>query len=122
MIKKQSLEETLNNANASSIYQNYRNFYLNDPLYGESACLNVPPVPLLFCIYGVNLETEVAFITKANGQKNAISSLMLDKDSPVDLPVGYGCKFGVVFETPQTPQKIISLFQPEKSPLFFFLL
>ncbi|KAL6078804.1 Synaptotagmin-2 [Balamuthia mandrillaris] len=86
----------------------YDKYFMQNPLFGgpsweEMRCLQAPPVPRLYSIYGVDLETEVRyFYTKRNGK------LVFDTTAPkAEDWKGHTIKDGIICETPETKQGII---------------
>lgn len=103
------IPEILKNAGADKTLSIHQNYYLGDPLFGSKS-LNPPPVPWLLCVYGINIDTEVSFITAPKPQKG--SNLTLDTSA---IHETLTCKSGLLFETADTEQIILEQESPEEN-------
>jgi len=100
----------------------YESYFRTDPLYEKEtpgcpqlACLQPPPIKRLWCVYGVNLPTEVGYFMKVKQKKKKgglVSKVSLDramdKHSEKKVaginPLGLSIDGGIVKETPSTFQ------------------
>jgi len=95
-------------------WEMWQKFYLEDECFlkkkeGEELppVLDIPPVANLWCIYGINLKTEIAYYYNShNGHYHLDSSASAENGvnqevNPHDLPI----TSGTAFETKDTPQK-----------------
>ena len=106
-LKQRDIKEILEDADAQKVWELFESYYLHDPYYNDAVWLAPPPIKRLLCIYGVNLDTEVSFIAEHKLQKgSAISVDKLAKHS------SYVTRDGVIYETSDTPQKILTLTNP----------
>jgi len=77
--------------------------------YDVPPMLDAPPLHNLFCIYGINLATEVSFYMKKGkstkiGLDTAADSM--SKKVTQSNPSGLTIKGGIGFETKTTPQRV----------------
>eukprot|EP00160_Parvularia_atlantis_P017448 Unigene6001_Nuclearia_a/m.18381 Unigene6001_Nuclearia_a/g.18381 ORF Unigene6001_Nuclearia_a/g.18381 Unigene6001_Nuclearia_a/m.18381 type:complete len:482 (-) Unigene6001_Nuclearia_a:282-1727(-) len=91
---------------ARDTYRHWEEFYNKDDLYGvNNVALEPPPVKLLRCVYGKNVQTEfMHFYRRKNTRKDRrlACPYVLDEKGLIDGP--YTCSRGIVFETPDTAQ------------------
>lgn len=80
----------------------YQKYYAADPLVTAGQYLEAPTVKL-FCLYGVNLDTEVTCQLKRHQER-----LKLDK-AIRPVPDGYRLDCGIVYETSSTVQTLREL-------------
>lgn len=86
----------------------YKKYYLNNEYFGgtpgQEVSLQPPPVKRLYCVYGVNIPTEVAYFYKKKKGKMYLG------EAPKIVLEGYKIEKGTVRETKDTRQKNIKYF------------
>ena len=97
--------------------QYYRSFYVTDSLFlskrDDDECPSVfqrPPVNRLWCVYGVNLPTEVSYYFKASSRGlhlDASADKYSKKKVSIVNPRGFTISGGVAFESRDTYQPTI---------------
>eukprot|EP01117_Protostelium_nocturnum_P019541 TRINITY_DN8496_c0_g1_i1.p1 TRINITY_DN8496_c0_g1~~TRINITY_DN8496_c0_g1_i1.p1 ORF type:complete len:1132 (-),score=279.50 TRINITY_DN8496_c0_g1_i1:39-3434(-) len=83
-------------------------YFLKDPCFGgedgKYSVLEAPPgLKRLFCVYGVDVDTEISYYYKNHPTKG----LIIDTDAPNNIK-GYNTVRGIVYETEDTPQDVLT--------------
>eukprot|EP01114_Cavostelium_apophysatum_P015964 TRINITY_DN4462_c0_g1_i4.p1 TRINITY_DN4462_c0_g1~~TRINITY_DN4462_c0_g1_i4.p1 ORF type:complete len:1068 (-),score=202.61 TRINITY_DN4462_c0_g1_i4:276-3479(-) len=109
--KKSHIPTFLREAGAEKQWQMFEKFYLSENFFGSEsasellddlAVLKAPPIKRMYAIYGTNIPTEKMFFYA----KDSKSGKLRLKSPGIGIS-GYKIKNGIVYETEDTPQKII---------------